>query len=132
MGSKPSNNFQSDRPESGGADKDMLREKSGLPDRDKERYAEEQAKRRDAAPRDQTRGHDTFSIDNEPNNDRNQGAQTRTCCARNPGFPIATRNVTPRSRRSAATRRRATSRACMTPSRSTTSPTTIRIQSREP
>ena len=69
MGSKPSNNFRSDRPESGGADKDMLREKSGLPDRDKERYAEEQAKRRDAAPRDQTRGHDSFSIDNEPNND---------------------------------------------------------------
>ena len=30
MGVKPSNNYQSDRPESGGADKDMAREKSGL------------------------------------------------------------------------------------------------------
>src|SRR5687768_16455358 len=37
MGSKPSNNFQSDRPESGGADKDNQRAESGLPDRDKER-----------------------------------------------------------------------------------------------
>jgi hypothetical protein len=46
MGSKPSNNFQSDRPESGGADKDMQREQSGLMERDKERFAvEEQAKR---------------------------------------------------------------------------------------
>ena len=43
MGAKASNNFQSDRPESGGADKDMLREKSGLPDRDKEQFATEQA-----------------------------------------------------------------------------------------
>jgi hypothetical protein len=71
MGGKASNFFQSDRPESGGADKDMLREKSGLPDRDKERYAEEQAKRRDAAPRDEQGVHDAFSIDNEPNNDPN-------------------------------------------------------------
>ena len=46
MGGKPSNNFQSDRPESGGADKDMQREKSGLLERDKERFAvEEQEKR---------------------------------------------------------------------------------------
>lgn len=49
MGGKASNNFQSDRPESGGADRDMLREKSGLPDRDKERYAIEQAERQASA-----------------------------------------------------------------------------------
>ena len=49
MGGKASNNFQSDRPESGGADKDMLREKSGLPDRDKQRFAQEQAKRQASA-----------------------------------------------------------------------------------
>jgi hypothetical protein len=72
MGSKPSNNFQSDRPESGGADKDMSREKSGLPDRDKERFAEEQAKRRASAPQGEEGKPepDSFSIDNEPNNER--------------------------------------------------------------
>jgi hypothetical protein len=67
MGSKPSNNFQSDRPESGGADKDMLREKSGLPDRDKQRFAEEQSKRA-SAPRDPRDIGTPFTIDNEPNN----------------------------------------------------------------
>ena len=50
MGGKASNNFQSDRPESGGADKDMQREKSGLLDREKEKFAAEQA-HRDAAAR---------------------------------------------------------------------------------
>ena len=50
MGGKASNNFQSNRPESGGADKDMQREKSGLLDRDKERFAAEEAER-DASAR---------------------------------------------------------------------------------
>ncbi|MFL5608058.1 MAG: hypothetical protein ACJ8AD_16515 [Gemmatimonadaceae bacterium] len=45
MGAKPSNNLKSDRPESGGADKDMAREKSGLLDRDKEKFAVEQQKK---------------------------------------------------------------------------------------
>jgi hypothetical protein len=45
MGGKASNFMQSDRPESGGADKDMIREKSGLLERDKERFASEQSKR---------------------------------------------------------------------------------------
>jgi hypothetical protein len=67
MGSKPSNNFQSDRPESGGADKDMSREKSGLPDRDKARFASEQAKR-ESAPKDPRAIGTPYSIDNEPNN----------------------------------------------------------------
>jgi hypothetical protein len=67
MGSKPSNNFQSDRPESGGADKDMSREKSGLPDRDKARFASEQAKR-ESAPADPRAIGSAFTIDNEPNN----------------------------------------------------------------
>ena len=70
MGAKPSNNFQSDRPESGGADKDMLREKSGLPDRDKERFAQAQAEKLEQKPHAQhPQGHDEFSIDNEPNSD---------------------------------------------------------------
>ena len=49
MGAKASNNYQSNRPESGGADKDMQREKSGLLDRDKERFAAEEAERHAAA-----------------------------------------------------------------------------------
>ena len=44
---KPSNNYQSDRPESGGADKDGIREKNGLLDRDKEKFASDQAKQRE-------------------------------------------------------------------------------------
>ncbi len=68
MGSKPSNNFQSDRPESGGADRDMSREKSGLPDRDKERFAEEQAQRREAAPR---HPRTSSSIDEESSSEPN-------------------------------------------------------------
>ena len=68
MGSKPSNNFQSNRPESGGADHDETRLKSGLADRDKERFAEEQAERREAAPR---RPHASPSIDEESSSDPN-------------------------------------------------------------
>ena len=45
MGAKPSNNLKSDRPESGGADKDMAREKSGILDLDKEKFAVEQQKK---------------------------------------------------------------------------------------
>jgi len=46
MGTKPSNNYQSDRPESGGADKDAARQKSGLIDKDKEKFAAEKAAER--------------------------------------------------------------------------------------
>ena len=70
MGGKASNFFQSDRPESGGADKDMLREKSGLPDRDKERFAQEQAERQ-ASARDASEKKAGYSVDNEPNNEPN-------------------------------------------------------------
>jgi hypothetical protein len=74
MGAKPSNNFPSDRPESGGADKDMQREKSGLLDLEKEKFAIEQDARREAAHRDHTVRHapfthEPFSIDNPPNPD---------------------------------------------------------------
>jgi len=47
MGMKPSNNYQSDRPESGGADKDGVRENNGLLERDKEKFATDQAKQRE-------------------------------------------------------------------------------------
>ena len=47
MGGKPSNNMKMDRPESGGADKDMQAEKSGLLARDKEKYAQDMAEKRE-------------------------------------------------------------------------------------
>lgn len=43
MGSKPSHALPSNRPESGGADRDELREKSGLLDRDKEKFSKSEA-----------------------------------------------------------------------------------------
>jgi hypothetical protein len=46
MGMKPSNNYQSDRPESGGADKDGIRENNGLLDREKEKFASEEARKK--------------------------------------------------------------------------------------
>jgi hypothetical protein len=76
MGHKPSNNFQSNRPESGGADHDMSREKSGLTERDKERFASEQAKR-ESAPRDPRAIPSNFEIDNEPNNVPDQESRKR-------------------------------------------------------
>ena len=76
MGSKASNFFQSDRPESGGADKDMLREKSGLPDRDKEKFATEQADRQ-AEARPASEKKDRYSIDSEPNNDPNPASRNQ-------------------------------------------------------
>lgn len=45
MGTKPSNNFQSDRPESGGADRRDERENSGLLARDKQKFAAEEAEK---------------------------------------------------------------------------------------
>ncbi len=50
MGGKSSNNFQRDRPESGGADRDDIREKSGILDREKEDFAQRDAERRRAKP----------------------------------------------------------------------------------
>ncbi|MHB1223378.1 MAG: hypothetical protein ACYC2G_04930 [Gemmatimonadaceae bacterium] len=63
MGSKASNNFQRNRPESGGTDRDQLLEKSGILEREKQEFAtaqkarEEQSRREldDQAP-DETRG----------------------------------------------------------------------------
>ena len=74
MGHKPSNFFQSDRPESGGANHDMSREKSGLTERDKARFASEQTKR-ESAPREDHSESSSYSIDNEPNNDPNRDSK---------------------------------------------------------
>lgn len=70
MGGKASNYLQSDRPESGGADKDMMREKSGLPDRDKEQFAREQAERQ-ASARAASEKKAGDSSEPEPNDDPN-------------------------------------------------------------
>ena len=70
MGGKASNNFQSDRPESGGADRDMIREKSGLLDRDKERFAAEQA-RRDANARADSEARTPASFNNTSDDEPN-------------------------------------------------------------
>src|SRR3954468_17862856 len=47
MGGKPDHALKADRPESGGADKDMISEKTGLQEKDKQKFAEEQAEERE-------------------------------------------------------------------------------------
>ena len=74
MGGKASNNMQSDRPESGGADKDMLREKSGLLDRDKETFASEQAARH-AEARAASEKKGASANDEEPNDDPDRASR---------------------------------------------------------
>ena len=56
MGGKPSNNFQSDRPESGGADHDEIRSENGLLDKDKEKYASDMARKRQGEEKESGRG----------------------------------------------------------------------------
>lgn len=51
MGSKPSNAFQMNRPESGGADRDEEREKSGLLEREKQEFAASQKATKEVTPR---------------------------------------------------------------------------------
>ncbi|HET7187716.1 MAG TPA: hypothetical protein VFI52_06160 [Gemmatimonadaceae bacterium] len=79
MGGKPSNHMQSNRPESGGADKDMQREASGLLERDKARFAEDETEKRareasaqrDESERNQPDFPSEFSIDTPRNPDPN-------------------------------------------------------------
>jgi hypothetical protein len=58
MGGKPSNSMQSNRPESGGADRDQEREKSGTLERDKNKFAAEQKQKSESRPasREETAG----------------------------------------------------------------------------
>lgn len=79
MGGKPSNHLQSNRPESGGADKDMQREKSGLLDHAKEQFAVDEHEKRAAEAAAQRELSDdaqpdfpsSFSIDTPRNPDPN-------------------------------------------------------------
>lgn len=69
MGAKPSNNMQSDRPESGGANHDMQHEKSGLLDIEKEKFAEEQVEKHADAPEQHSEQHEPFSVGSPRNPD---------------------------------------------------------------
>ena len=70
MGGKASNFMQSDRPESGGADRDGERENSGLLERDKERFAQEEQEKRADAPEQQEARRDQFSVGSPRNPDK--------------------------------------------------------------
>ena len=50
MGGKPSHALPSNRPESGGADRDMLQEKSGILDREKNEFAAAQKEKQESRP----------------------------------------------------------------------------------
>jgi hypothetical protein len=74
MGGKSDMANREDRPESGGTDKNGIRSKSGMQDRDKEKFAIEEAEKRAQVPEqhpDQASqpdlGHEPFSVGNEPN-----------------------------------------------------------------
>ena len=69
MGGKADNQMQSDRPESGGADKDMQREKSGLLDRDKAKFAEQDVEKKGHPPEQHSEQHEPFSVGSPPNPD---------------------------------------------------------------
>ncbi|MDQ2664512.1 MAG: hypothetical protein M3Z05_00710 [Gemmatimonadota bacterium] len=69
MGGKPSNHMQSDRPESGGADKDMQLEKSGVLERDKAKFAEDDVEKHANAPEQSSEQHEPFSVGTAPNSD---------------------------------------------------------------
>ena len=70
IGGKPDHAMESNRPESGGADKDDVRLKSGLLERDKQKFAQEESEERQAAKTDAPQPKSApFSIDNPPNPD---------------------------------------------------------------
>lgn len=53
MGNKPSNQIPSNRPESGGANRDDNQEKSGLLEREKQEFAKSEESKRDKHSRDE-------------------------------------------------------------------------------
>ena len=67
MGSKPSHAIPSNRPESGGADRNELQEKSGLLEREKQEFAKSEESKRDAARQDE--GSDRMTGDKGELND---------------------------------------------------------------
>ena len=67
MGSKPSHAIPSNRPESGGADRNDLQEKSGLLEREKQEFAKSEQAKHDADRRDE--GSDRMTGDKGELND---------------------------------------------------------------
>ena len=67
MGGKPSHAIPSNRPESGGANRDDVQEKSGLLDREKEEFAKSEAAKREQ--QDHNDANDGTSGDNGELND---------------------------------------------------------------
>jgi hypothetical protein len=67
MGGKSDLSTRTDRPESGGADHDMAREKSGLLELDKQKFATEEAEKRAEAPEQRSEKHEPFSVGQERN-----------------------------------------------------------------
>lgn len=67
MGGNSDLNTRTDRPESGGADKDMNLEKSGLLEREKQKFALEEAEKHSGAPEQHSEQHEPFSIGSERN-----------------------------------------------------------------
>ena len=67
MGSKPSHAIPSNRPESGGADRNDLQEKSGLLEREKQELAKSEESKRD--PRQRDEGSDRMTGDKGELND---------------------------------------------------------------
>lgn len=69
MGSKPSNNMKSDRPESGGADHNSEHENSGLLKAEKEKFAIEEQEKMEASTTQKPPKRPPFSIGSERNSD---------------------------------------------------------------
>lgn len=70
MGSKPSNSFQSNRPESGGADRDERLEKSGILEREKQEFAASKKAQPQSQARDEAEHRDDASGDGGGKRDR--------------------------------------------------------------
>jgi hypothetical protein len=70
MGGKPDHAMESNRPEAGGADKDDIRLKSGLLEKEKQKFAQEESEeKREAKLEAEQPRSAPFSIDNPPNPD---------------------------------------------------------------
>jgi hypothetical protein len=64
MGQKPSNNFQSDRPESGGADHNSQRENSGLLEKAKGEVSRSDKAKHQAAPKESRSDEHASNVNN--------------------------------------------------------------------
>ena len=66
MGGKQSNQIPANRPESGGADRDMIQEKSGILDREKNEFAAAQKAKQEPPPGENPRKPDASTDNRQP------------------------------------------------------------------